>query len=90
MATKTVVTPTKATTRILLSEMVGVVKYIIIFAQFLLYLKKITYLCVDYGRSWHLHALHINPDQPEGRVYQERIYGFRTGRLVDLARAMLQ
>ena len=74
MATKTVVTPTKATTRILLSEMVGAVRYMIMFAQFLLYLKKITYLRVDYGRSWHLHALHINPDQPEGRVYQERIW----------------
>ena len=68
MATKTVVTATKATTRILLSEMVGVVRYI--FAQFLLYLKKITYLRlrVDYGRSWHLHALHNKPAQPEAKV----------------------
>ena len=68
MATKTVVTATKATTRILLSEMVGVVRYVIIFAQFLLYLKKITYLHVDYGSSWHLHALHNKPDQPEAKV----------------------
>ena len=35
MATKTVVTPTKATTRILLSEMVGAVRYMIMFVQFL-------------------------------------------------------
>ena len=44
------------------------------FAQFLLYLKKITYLDVDHGRSWHLHALHNKPNKPEGRVYEERIW----------------
>ena len=63
MATKTVVivTPTKATTRILPSEMVGVVRYIIMFAQFLLCLKKITYFHFDCGRSWHLLGLILTP-----------------------------
>ena len=35
-------------------------------SPFLLYLKKIIYLDVDHGRSWHLHVLHYKPDQPKG------------------------
>ena len=38
------------------------------FTQFLLYLKKIIYLDVDQGGSWHLHVLH-KPDQPEGGLF---------------------
>ena len=40
------------------------------FAQFLLYLKKITYLDVDHGRSWHLHALHNITSQGSGQCTQ--------------------
>ena len=39
------------------------------FTPFLLYLKKIIYLDVDHGRSWHLHVLHNKPDQPEGGLF---------------------
>ena len=67
MATKTVVTATKATTRILLSEMLtGAVTKKLHFVSFIS--EKIMYLDVDHGRSWHLHVLENKPDQPEARI----------------------
>ena len=69
-------------------------------AQFLLYLKKITYLDVDHIAGIFLH-FKLNLTSPKVDSIKSK-YGmafmvwlrvirllFRTGRLVDLARAML-